>query len=124
MDDMSDAMECARTLYYGINRRAAKLQGEFFVESAVDFFAACIWFLRQYEDGRYCTLPHLIELITDALQHNVMDQLQGQLDSARISLFSLVSPKLYYLLSGSDFSLDINNPAAPKIVCLGSNPQK
>jgi type IV secretory pathway TraG/TraD family ATPase VirD4 len=148
MDDMSDAMECARTLFYGINRRAAKLQGEFFVESAVDFFAACIWFLRQYEDGRYCTLPHLIELMatdyarlfsilrsysdlatfiqpfTDALQHNVMDQLQGQLDSARISLFSLVSPKLYYLLSGSDFSLDINNPAAPKIVCLGSNPQK
>jgi hypothetical protein len=63
MHDMSDTMECARTLYYGINRRAAKLQGEFFVESAVDFFAACIWFLRQYEDGRYCTLPHLIELM-------------------------------------------------------------
>jgi hypothetical protein len=53
-----------------------------------------------------------------------MDQLQGQLDSARISLFSLISPKLYYLLSASDFTLDINNPKAPKIICLGSNPQK
>src|SRR5579859_227621 len=148
MEDLSDAIECARTLFYGINRRASKLQGEFFVESAVDFFAACIWFLRQYESGRYCTLPHLIELMaidyarlfsvlrsypdlatlvqpfTDALQYNVMDQLQGQLDSARIPLFSLVSPKLYYLLSASDFSLAINDPKAPKIVCLGSDPQK
>ena len=148
MEDMSDAIECARTLFYGINRRAAKLQGDFFVESAVNFFAANIWFLRRYEEGRYCTLPHLIELMstdyarlfsvlrsypdlatlvqpfTDALQHNVMDQLQGQLDSARIPLFSLVSPKLYYLLSANDFSLDINNPDAPKIICLGSDPQK
>jgi hypothetical protein len=148
LEDMSDAIEAARTLFYGINRRASKLQGEFFVESAVNFFAACIWFLRQYENGRYCTLPHLIELMatdyarlfsvlrsfpdvatlvqpfTDALQYNVMDQLQGQLDSARIPLFSLVSPKLYYLLSASDFTLDLNNPTAPKIICLGSDPQK
>jgi hypothetical protein len=148
LEDLSDAIECARTLFYGINRRAAKMQGEFFVESAVNFFAANIWFLRRYDNGRYCTLPHLIELMstdyarlfsilrsypdlatlvqpfTDALVHNVMDQLQGQLDSARIPLFSLVSPKLYYLLSASDFSLDINNPVAPKIICLGSDPQK
>lgn len=148
LEDMSDAIECARTLFYGINRRAAKLQGEFFVESAVNFFAANIWFLRRYEEGKYCTLPHLIELMstdyarlfsilrsypdlatlvqpfTDALLHNVMDQLQGQLDSARIPLFSLVSPKLYYLLSANDFDLDINNPAAPKVLCLGSDPQK
>lgn len=148
LEDMSDAIECARTLFYGINRRASKLQGEFFVESAVNFFAANIWFLRQYEDGKYCTLPHLIELMStdyarlfsilasypdlltltqpfrDALIHNVMDQLQGQLDSARIPLFSLVSPKLYYLLSANDFGLDINSPAEPKIICLGSDPQK
>ncbi|HEY4064144.1 MAG TPA: YWFCY domain-containing protein [Puia sp.] len=148
LQDLSDAIECARTLFYGINRRAAKLQGDFFVESAVNFFAACIWFLRRYDDGQYCTLPHLIELMateytrlfsvmrsysdlatliqpyTDALQYNVMDQLQGQLDSARIPLFALVSPKLYYLLSADDFSLAINDPAAPKIICLGSDPQK
>jgi len=148
LEELSDAIECARTLYFGINRKAAKTQGDFFVESAVNFFAANIWFLRQYEEGKYCTLPHLLELMstdyahlfsvlrsypdiatlvkpfTDALQYNVMDQLQGQLDSARIPLFSLVSPKLYYLLSGSDINLDINNPNAPKIVCLGSDPER
>jgi hypothetical protein len=148
MEDLSDAAECARTLLYGINRRAAHQQGEFFTESAVNFFTANIWFLRQYEDGKYCTLPHLIELMstdyprlfsilrsypdiatlvhpfTEALQYNVMEQLQGQLDSARIPLSALVSPKLYYLLSASDFGLDINNPLAPKVLCLGSNPQK
>jgi hypothetical protein len=148
IDDLSDAAECARTLLYGINRRAAHQQGEFFTESAVNFFTANIWFLRRYQNGRYCTLPHLIQLMstdysrlfsilqsypdiatlvhsfTEALKYNVMEQLQGQLDSARIPLSSLVSPRLYYLLSASDFGLDINNPAAPKILCLGSNPQK
>ena len=124
------------------------LQGEFFVESAIGFFAANIWFLRCYEDGRYCTLAHLLELIqTDfyklfsiirsipaadtliqpfvsALTSNSGEQLQGQVDSARIALSSLVSPQLYYLLSANDFTLDLNNPKAPKIICLGSNPQK
>ena len=32
--------------------------------------------------------------------------------------------KLYYVLSGNDFTLDINNPKEPKIVCMGNNPQK
>lgn len=36
----------------------------------------------------------------------------------------LSSPQLYYVLSGNDFTLDINNPDAPKIVCMGNNPQK
>jgi hypothetical protein len=36
----------------------------------------------------------------------------------------LSSPQLYYVLSGNDFTLDINNPNEPKIVCMGNNPQK
>ncbi|MEI9911580.1 MAG: TraM recognition domain-containing protein [Bacteroidota bacterium] len=28
------------------------------------------------------------------------------------------------MLSGNDFTLDINNPDEPKIVCMGNNPQK
>jgi len=148
MADISDAAESARTILFGLNRKWVHSQGDFFVESAVGFFTANIWFLRKYEDGKYCTLPHLIELIqsdfdklfsvlqsypevetlihsfASAYANNTMDQLQGQVDSARIPLSALASPQIYYLLSANDFTLDINNPEAPKVVCCGSNPQK
>jgi hypothetical protein len=39
-------------------------------------------------------------------------------------LARLASPALYYVLSGNDFKLDLNNPDEPKIICLGNNPQK
>ncbi len=148
LDDISDAAEAARTMLLSLNRKWVDMQGDFFCESAISFFTATIWFLRRYEDGRYCTLPHLIELIQTeyhelfsilqsypeiqtrinsfivAYQSNTMEQLQGQVDSARVPLAALASPRLYYLLSANDFTLDINDPAHPKIVCIGSNPQK
>ncbi|HRG37522.1 MAG TPA: TraM recognition domain-containing protein, partial [Bacteroidia bacterium] len=33
-------------------------------------------------------------------------------------------PQLYWVLSANDFTLDINDPENPKIVCLANNPQK
>jgi type IV secretory pathway TraG/TraD family ATPase VirD4 len=59
-----------------------------------------------------------------AFINDTMEQLQGQIDAARISIARLSSPALYYVLSGSDFTLDINDPNAPKIICLANNPQK
>lgn len=53
-----------------------------------------------------------------------MEQLEGQIASAKVAMARLSSPQLYYVLSGNDFSLDINNPEEPKIVCMGNNPQK
>jgi len=52
------------------------------------------------------------------------DQLEGQIGTAKIAMARLSSPQLYYVLSGNDFTLDINNPDQPKIVCMGNNPQK
>ena len=148
MSDLHDAAEYARTILLAINKQWVGRQGDFFVESAVNFLTAGIWFLRRYEDGRFCTLPHLIELIqcehafllsvlmsepecrslvgsfSSAYAEGATDQLQGQVDSARVPLAALASPAFYYLLSGDDFTLDINNPDAPKVVCVGSNPQK
>jgi len=148
LEDISDAAECSRTILYALNKRWIQRQGDFFVESAVNFFTANIWFLRLYADGRYCTLPHLIELLqtpynklfsilqsypsiltlvgsfVTAYGNGTMDQLQGQIDSAKIPLSALASPHIYYLLSANDFSLDLNNPQHPKVICIGSNPQK
>jgi TusA-related sulfurtransferase len=53
-----------------------------------------------------------------------MEQLEGQIASAKVAMARLSSPQLYYVLSGNDFTLDINNPDDPKIVCMGNNPQK
>ena len=148
MTDITDATEASRTIMLGLNREWIKKQGDFFVESAISFVTALIWYLRRYENGKYCTLPHTIELMMvdyrrlfavlsqqgeiDALinpfvsawEKEEWGQLEGQIGSAKISMARLVSPKLYYVLSGNDFTLDINNPQAPKIVCLGNNPQK
>lgn len=148
MTDITDATESARTIMLGLNREWLKKQGDFFVESAISFVTALIWFLKKYENGRYCTLPHAIELMMidyktlftlltmeeeihallnpfiSAWEKEEWGQLEGQIGSAKISMARLVSPKLYYVLSGDDFTLDINNPEEPKIVCLGNNPQK
>lgn len=148
MEDITDATEASRTIMLGLNRDWIKKQGDFFVESPINFLTAIIWFLRRYENGRYCTLPHVIELMqTDydelfailyaqeeirvlinpfisAWQNKATAQLEGQIASAKIGLARLSSPALYYVMSGNDFSLDINSPEEPKVVCMGNNPQK
>jgi len=148
MEDLTDATEASRTIMMGLNRDWIKKQGDFFVESPINFLTAIIWYLRKYENGRHCTLPHVIELMQvnydhlfailemqeeirvlinpfiTAWQNNAQAQLEGQIASAKIGLARLASPSLYYVLSGNDFTLDVNNPKAPKIVCVGNNPQK
>lgn len=148
MTDITDAAESARTILMGLNREWIKKQGDFFVESPINFLTAVIWYLRKYNDGEFCTLPHVIEMIqadyeslftllrtekeievlinpfVSAFLNEAVDQLEGQIASAKISLAKLSSPQLYYVLSGNDFTLDINNLSDPKIVSMGNNPQK
>lgn len=148
MTDITDAAESARTILLGLNKEWIKRQGDFFVESPINFLTAIIWYLRKYKEGQFCTLPHVIELMQldydslftilrtekeievlinpfiNAYLNDAMEQLEGQIASAKIAMARLSSPQLYYVLSGNDFTLDINNPAEPKIVCMGNNPQK
>lgn len=148
MFDITDATEASRIILLGLNREWIKKQGDFFVESAINLLAAIIWYLRKYKEGKYCTLPHVLELMQaeyddlfpllnsepeievlvnpfiQAYKSDVREQLDGQIASAKIALARLSSPQLYWVLSGNDFTLDINNPEAPKIVCIGNNPEK
>jgi hypothetical protein len=148
MKDITDATEASRTIMLGLNREWIRKQGDFFVESPINFLTAIIWYLRKYEDGKYCTLPHVIELMQadydrlfavllkepeiialinpfiSAYNNNAKAQLEGQVASAKIGLARLASPQLYYVLSGNDFTLDLNDPEQPKIICVGNNPQK
>jgi len=148
MTDITDAAESAATILIGLSRTWEQRRGDFFVESPINFVTAIIWFLRKYRGGIFCTLPHVIELIQadydrlftvlqlepeisvlinpfiSAYKKGVSEQLEGQIAGAKIALSRLASPQLYYVLSGNDFTLDINNPDHPKLVCMGNNPQK
>ena len=146
MTDISDAYESAYTIMLNLNRSWIQKQGDFFVESPIILLAAIIWFLKIYEDGKYCTFPHAIEFLNrpyaqifpiltsydelanylspfmDAWEGGAQDQLQGQIASAKIPLSRMISPALYWVMTGDDFSLDINNPNEPKVLVVGNNP--
>lgn len=148
MSDIADAYESAYTIMMNLNRTWIQKQGDFFVESPIVLFAAIIWYLKIYENGKYCTFPHAIEFLCrryedifpiltsytelenylspfiDAWQGGAAEQLAGQIASAKIPLSRMISPQLYWIMTGDDFTLDINNPEEPKILCVGNNPDR
>ena len=148
MTDISDAYEASYTILLNLNRTWIEKQGDFFVESPIILLAAIIWYLKLFKGGIYCTFPHAVELLNkpyselftiltsypelenylspfmDAWKGNAQDQLQGQIASAKIPLTRMISPQLYWVMTGNDFSLDINNPDEPKILCVGNNPDR
>ena len=148
MSDIADAYEASYTIMLNLNRSWIAKQGDFFVESPIILLAAIIWYLRIYKNGKYCTFPHAIEFLNkkyadiftilrsypelenylspfvDAWESDAQEQLQGQIASAKIPLSRMISPVLYWVMTGDDFSLDINNPAEPKVLVVGNNPDR
>ena len=148
MTDISDAYESAYTIMLNLNKTWIQKQGDFFVESPIILLASIIWYLKIYQNGKYCTFPHAIEFLCqkyadifpiltsysqlenylspfmDAWEGGAADQLMGQIASAKIPLSRMISPQLYWVMTGDDFSLDINNPDEPKILCVGNNPDR
>ena len=145
--DPADTTEIAELVMLNVNKAAVEKE-DFFTLSAKVYLDALIWFLKLYEDGRYCTFPHVIELMaqdykkvfsilsrypeleakikpfSNALEGGAQDQLQGQIASAQIPLNKFVSPSLYWVLTGDDFTLDVNDPKHPKILCVGNDPDR
>ncbi len=119
LSDIADAYESAYVIMLNLNKSWIQKQGDFFVESPIVLFAAVIWYLKIFENGQYCTFPHAIELLNkpysdlftiltsyrelenylspfmDAWKGGAMEQLQGQIASAKIPLSRLISPALY-----------------------------
>ena len=147
LQDPIDSTEIAEVILKNANRENAK-GDDFFSLSARCYIDLLIWFLKIYKGGIYCTFPHLIELMgqdyrevldvlkkfdelevkrttfADAMKDQAYEQLQGQIASARVPLIRFASKTLYWTLSGDDFSLEMNDPKAPKIICVGNNPKR
>lgn len=153
LNDFSDAMESANSIMLGLNKTWIKKQGDFFVESPINMVSCGIWMLKIVHESlneQYCTFPHLIELISldydsmfgcltamddtsisnimspflAAWESKTMEQLEGQIASVRLGLSRITNKGVYWATTGNDFSLDINNPQDPKILCLANNPDR
>ncbi len=147
IEDPADSAEIADIVMKNVAPGTVEKE-DFFSMSAKVYLDAIIYFLSIYENGKYCTFPHVIELMSidykkvfailsgydeletkikpfaSALAAGAQDQLQGQIASATIPLNKMASPALYWVLSGDDFSLDMNNPNEPKIICVGNDPDR
>ena len=134
MTDISDAYEASYTIMLNLNRSWITKQGDFFVESPIILLASIIWFLKIYQGGRFCTFPHAIEFLNKKYADTFTiltsyPELENYLSpfmdaSAKIPLSRMISPALYWVMTGDDFSLDINNPEEPKILVVGNNPDR
>lgn len=147
LEKKPDSDEIAQVICYNLARTWADKQGDFFVESAINYLSACIWFLRLYENGKYCTFPHVIDFISQPMDEVIpilscysdlsvtmapflnawsagaTDQIQGQIASVQIPLGRLSSTYLYWAMSGDDIDVDLNNPLEPKLLCFGNDPE-
>lgn len=145
---IDDAYETAKLMMCNINRTWIGKEGDFWADSAINYTTAVLWYLRSYDKGQYCTFPHLVEMMTvdyrkvfpllmeredlesymtlfvSAYTGGAMEQLEGQMGSARSGIAKLSSPGVYWAMSANDFTLDINNEEAPKILCIGNNNKK
>jgi hypothetical protein len=118
---------------------------DFWTRSATDVLTAVIWFLRQrYPDK--CTLPHALAMIAsndkilidtlltepecrnlvisiaNAMDRKADAQTAGVISTLQSATAQINTPEIAYILSGDDFSLDINNPREPKVVTIGNYP--
>jgi len=119
---------------------------DFWIRSAQALLTATIWYLKKHHPD-YCTLPHVVNLlvgedheallellrqdyecasmirsIVTAVDLKASSQIAGMISSLQVALARINSPEICYVLSGDEFDLDINHPASPKVLCVGSSP--
>jgi len=118
---------------------------DFWIRSASTLLTATIWYLRTHHK-QYCTLPHVVDLICNGNTDDLIDllttdlitsgmiknlheakekkasaQLAGVLSTLQSTLVTINNPKIFWVLTGSDFTMDLNNPKHPKMLCIGTS---
>jgi type IV secretory pathway TraG/TraD family ATPase VirD4 len=140
------AEEYSWSLYCNLDKEAIK-KGGFFPESAAGLLKSVIWFMKK-KHPEHCTLPHIINIILnadtktlvnmiisdvetkgmmksvkEAAEKEAYDQLAGVVGSLTMQLQKINTPEICWVLTGDDFTLDLNNPNDPKFVVFGSLPE-
>ncbi len=121
-------------------------KNDFWTRSSTELLTGVFWFLSQ-EYPQLCSLPHAVALILSeddealldvlsqhqevkgmvasmksALRKGASNQSAGVIGTLQLALASLNTPETFWVLSGNDFDLDLNDPENPKMLALGSNP--
>lgn len=148
INTLADATETAEAIYLSLSKGENGGGGasQFFTQSAINFLSAVIYFLRDYEDGRFCTLPHVIATITlpydqlfqmlftndhiyslltpfkSAYDNEAFEQLEGQIGTVRINISKLATQESFWIFSGDDLDFKISNIESPVHLILANNP--
>jgi len=144
---LADASETAEGTVEAL-KKGDKASGSdaFFTQSAINFLAACIYFMSRYEKGKYSSLPHVMaflnrsyeeifsvlftnpELVSllspfkSAFVAKAFDQLEGQIGTLKIFMSRMATKETYWVFSGDDFDLKISDPSKPGILVLANDP--
>lgn len=149
LEKKQHAIDAVYTIFFNLDKKSAQKQ-DFFQMSAMSITVAALWFLRNYEDGRYCSFPHLIELIqqpdekllpildsypdlryftsafTDALAKESFEQLSGQTASARIPLGKCATPEIFWVMTDPEntgINLKVNRPEEVIVLNIANKPE-
>ncbi|MBU1821387.1 MAG: type IV secretory system conjugative DNA transfer family protein [Bacteroidetes bacterium] len=140
------AEEYALALLRNLQQETIEKQ-DFWSRSCTAVLTGLIWYLRKHHPT-YCTLPHAVTLVTKmpydrlmtmigndseclsyvmsvvtAIGNKSADQLSGVMGTLQVMLAKLASPEVFWVMSATDegFSMDLNNPKQPILLCLGGD---
>jgi len=138
------AYEFSEAIMTNLNPATIK-EKEWYDRDAQSFLTGLIWFLKE-NHAQYCTLPHVISLIlhTDievlineiskdveaagmvsslkqAVERKAEKQVSAIVSTLRNLLSRINNADVFWILSGDDFSLDLNNIENPKFLCIGND---
>lgn len=118
---------------------------DFWSRSATDLLTACIWYLKKHHP-QHCDLPHTLALlqknhvelvkllvsdeevknmiisIATALETGAGEQVAGVVGSLQGAVAQINTPEFMFIFGGDDVDLKLNDPAAPAVLMVGSNP--
>lgn len=141
----SYAREFAYTILVNLNPQMIS-KPDFWSDNATSLLTSVFWYLRERHPD-LCTLPHAISMILQpdlnallgtlsqepkcadmispiltAFANGADNQLAGVLSSLQVSLSKINTDEIYYLLTQSDFSLELNNSESKGVLVIGNEP--
>jgi len=117
---------------------------DFWADNAIAYFKSIIWYLKKHEP-QYCTLPHalalalldyplVLELLSKdqecrtmisslwtAYKENASAQIAGCISSLQNPLDKLNNPNIFWVLTGNEVPMALNDPNFPSLLCIGNS---
>ena len=144
------AEEYSRAIINNLNPASIRKM-EFFDISAVAYLTGIIWFYKKHFP-RYCTIPHvvatavhkdfkhvlsmletdqecagMVRSIVTAVEQRAEKQVAAVVGTLQVILNRINSPEIVWVLTpdeavGEGFSLNLNDPTQPALLCIGNDP--